>query len=143
MINFVENYLQLEDTGQIEDNPLFNTNNVCILYFSIDEDEEYMKEILGTYPGDINNYSLTSPTEYWIDPEHTFSNVYLDKKISENDDYLILNNEIYCKIRNCFGVFNEIERKSVFNKESLEIEIHMKKVNLLSINNTDKSFIYK
>jgi hypothetical protein len=143
MINFVENYLQSEGGEQSEDNPLFNTNNVCILYFSIDEDEEYLKEILGTYPGDMNNFYLTSPADFWSDPEETFSNVYLDKKISENKDYLILNYEIYRKIRDCFGVFNEIERNSVFNKENLEIEIHLRKVNLLFINNTDKSFISK
>jgi hypothetical protein len=130
MIIFVDNYLQLEDDKQIEES-LFDTNNLCILYFSMDDDEEYRKEIIGTYPGDMNNFSLTSSADFWSDPEESFSNVYLDKQISENKDYLILTKDIYSKIIDSFGVFQEIERRSVFNKESLEIEIHLKKVNFI------------
>jgi hypothetical protein len=126
MIFFIEAYLA--DEKENDDTLLFNTNDVCILYFSNEDDDEYRKELIGTYPGDMNNFELISSSEFWLDPEETFSNVYLDKKISENKDYLIVTKDIYSTITKCFGVFNEIERKSIFNDENLEIEIHLKKV---------------
>lgn len=140
MIMFLEAFLDEKSVN--EDSVLFNTNNVCILNFSNDEDEEYRKEIIGTYPGDINNFSLTSPAEFWRDTNDTYSNMYLNKEIKENKDYLILSEDIYLSIKNIFGVYNEIERKSVFNEDSLEIEIHMKKVNILFYN-IDKSPFYQ
>ena len=109
---------------------LFNTNNVCLLYFdSGDEDEEEVRnDVLGSYPGVINNFMLTTSADCWTDPEEAFSNVYLCKEAKETSDYLIIPKDIYSEIKSNFSVIHEIERRCAIIDNTLQIDADLKKV---------------
>jgi hypothetical protein len=136
------------DLPNSEIEKIFNINNTCLLYFDTgeDEDDEDRKEIMGTYPGPINNFLLTGSSESWTDTEDLYTNIYLKKDIRENADYLIIPKDIYLIIKQIFGIsnFNEIIRKTVLNSDNqLHIEVNLAKVFIIKIKNlTDKSALH-
>lgn len=126
MINFLRTYTQkLKDSDNI-----FYVNNVALLYIDKeDDDPEDREEFLGSYPGPINNFFLIKGCNIWIDPLDTSSNIFLKKNIVEGRDYKLIPEDVYFKIKEVFGVYEEIERKTfTSNYNDIEVEIHYPKV---------------
>jgi len=125
MLVFVKNLF--ENKNETEN--LFDLNRICLLYFENDDEEK--SELIGSYPGQINNFLLVGNCDFWIDPKESYSNTYLSKDLRENADYLIISGNLYQNIKDVFGTikFNEIERKTVVNQENeLHVEVNLAKV---------------
>ncbi len=128
MINFLRTYI---DKSKDSDN-IFYINNIALLYIDKeDDDPEDREEFTGSYPGPINNFFLIKGINLWVDPQDDSSNKFLCKNILEGRDYKILPSEVYYKIKNIFGCYEEIERKSYILEDDIDVEIHLQKVNNL------------
>ena len=125
MVLFLKAYL---DKTKDLDN-IFYSNNIALLYIDReDDDPEDREEFLGCYPGPINNFFLIKGCNIWVDPLDNSSNKFLYKNIVEGKDYKLFPIEIYEKIKDIFGVYEEVERKSIEIKNEIEVEIHYRKV---------------
>lgn len=126
LMAFIKNFLEnSNDELEYLDN-MFFLNNVCLLFFN--EDSEYKEEILGCYPGPINNYVLFDHSDSWnsLDGYN-----YPSNKISEKLDYYAVSEEVYSFIKKIFGVYYDIERKSVTGGS--EVDMSLIKLNLILI----------
>ena len=140
MISFLKflNDPSLENVNE----SLFNTNNVCLLYFENGEEDEedVRKDVLGSYPGSVNNFLLTTSTDSWEDPEEPFTNVFLNKESRQNSDYLIIPKGIFDEIKSHFGATQEIERRSNLIEGVLQVDTNLKKVRENKYINFDSFF---
>lgn len=117
----------LEKTKDLDN--IFYTNNIALLYIDKeDDDPEDREEFLGCYPGPINNFFLIKGSNIWVDPLDNSSNKFLYKNIVEGKDYKLFPIEIYEKLKDIFGVYEEIERKPYEINNEIEVEIHYRKV---------------
>ena len=125
MITFLKTCTEkLKDSDNI-----FYVNNIALLYIDKeDEDPEDREEFMGSYPGPINNFFLIKGCDLWVDPLDMSSNRFLYKNIIEGRDYKLIPGDVYQKIKNVFGVYEEIERKSFSAENDIEVEIHYYKV---------------
>lgn len=126
----------LDNSVENKQESLFNTNNVCLLYFLNDEEDEdeTRKEVLGSFPGPINNFMLTTSTDSWEDPEDSYTNTFLNKNCRGNSDYLIIPKSTFEEINSHFGANNTIERRSNFIDGTLQVDINLRKIRVLFIN---------
>ena len=125
MINFLKTYLE----KQKDLDNIFYVNNIALLYIDKeDDDPEDREEFLGSYPGPINNFFLVKGSDLWVDPEDESSNKVLYRNIVEGRDYKLIPYEIYSKIKDIFGIYEEIERKTFSLNEEIEVDIHYQKV---------------
>ena len=130
MVLFLKAFL--EKTKDLDN--IFYTNNIALLYVDKeDDDPEDREEFLGCYPGPINNFFLIKGCDLWIDPLDDSSNKFLYKNIMEGKDYKLFPFEIYEKLKDIFGVYEEIERKPIDVNNEIEVEIHYRKVKILNI----------
>ena len=129
MITFLKTYTEkLKDSDNI-----FYVNNIALLYIDNEEDEtEDREEFVGSYPGPINNFFLIKGSDIWVDPVDASSNRFLYKNIVEGRDYKLVPAEVFYKIKDVFGCYEEIERKSHELENDIEVEIHFQKVNKLT-----------
>lgn len=117
----------MEKTKDLDN--IFYTNNIALLYIDKeDDDPEDREEFLGCYPGPINNFFLIKGSNIWVDPLDNSSNKFLYKNIVEGKDYKLFPIEIYEKLKDIFGVYEEIERKPYEINNEIEVEIHYRKV---------------
>lgn len=128
MVVFLKYYLD----NSVDIEAIFNKNNICLLYFN--QEDEVKKEIIGTYPGPINNFYLSSSTDNWTDKEESHTNTYINKNIQETSDYLIIPKGFYKIAKELFDINVEIERKSILYENKLQLEIHLMKIKVLYIN---------
>lgn len=125
MLTFLKTYTEkLKDSDNI-----FYVNNIALLYIDKeDEDPEDREEFNGSYPSPINNFFLVKGSDVWVDPVDSSSNRFLYKNIVEGRDYKLVPAEVYFRIKEVFGCYEEIERKCVELENDNEVEIHYQKV---------------
>ena len=111
-------FVELLDKENIDKNSLFQINPLCLKYFS--QKEENQEENKGIYCGEINNFLFIKPKLYWPDDLQKYTNIFLDEEKSLNlNNFLILDEEIYTKLKNYMGTNYEIER---INDKNYNIE---------------------
>jgi ubiquitin C-terminal hydrolase len=128
LIPFIKHLIE-NDTNDIDLDNAFFLNNVCLLFFSNEADDSELKlDIMGSYPGPVNNYVLLDEHLNW---NHTqdFSSTFSIKVSKEKVDYYIVNADIYRIIKNIFGVYYDIERKVVGG----EVEVNLVKIKTIFI----------
>lgn len=66
------------------------------------------------YCGPINNIFLLDEKDFWFDPNETYTNVFIEKNIQYDVDYLTIPVKNYNVLKSVFGVYDiyEIKRKS-------------------------------
>ena len=111
----------------IKSDKLFSANNVCLLYFekNIDEDET---ELNGVFPGPINNFFFCKQKIFWYDPVDTYTNTFLKKDVSEKNEYELIDIEQYKIINFYFENNSEIERYIIDDENNCEINLFEFKV---------------
>ena len=111
----------------IKSDKLFSANNVCLLYFekNIDEDET---ELNGVFPGPINNFFFCKQKFFWYDPVDTYTNTFLKKDVSEKNEYELIDIEQYKIINFYFENNAEIERYIIDDEKNCEINLFEFKV---------------
>ena len=126
-MTFLKTYTEkLKDSDNI-----FYVNNIALLYVDKEADDmEDREEFIGCYPGPINNFFLCKGSDVWVDPLDSSSNRFLYKDIVEGPDYKLVPADVYNRIKDVFGCYEEIERKCYELESDIEVEIHYRKVNL-------------
>lgn len=134
MLIFTKLLIETRDED-VQEN-LFNLNNVCLLFFETEEDED-SRDLVGSYPGVINNFLLTRTKESWKDPEDAGSSIFLTKEARENSDYLLVPEMIYKDIVEIFkSCEDSIERRSLLMGQDLAVDVNLTKIKILFINET-------
>ena len=111
---------------------LFQINPLCLMYFSQKDEEQ--EENQGIYCGEVNNFLLIKPKKYWPDQEQKYSNVFLDnEKIINKDNFIILEDEIFTKLKFFMGINYEIERINN-NKYSIDENINLYDFKIIFLN---------
>jgi len=112
---------------------LFQFRKTMYLYFHEEiSNEDYLK--YASYPGPINNLSIISNCNHWVDPDpkEKYTNQYLANKSIENDDFQIIDQDTYSIIKKIFGVNYELERKIIENSDKeIDIEVYLLKFKIL------------
>ena len=110
IINFLA-FVEYLNKDNINYKSLFQINPLCLMYFSQkDEDQEENK---GLYCGEINNFLLIKPKQYWPDDSQKYTNVFLDnEKFINKDNFIILEEEPYSRLKYFMGINYEIEREN-------------------------------
>ena len=124
-------FVDMLNKENIDKNSLFQINPLCLMYFSINNEEQENK---GIYCGEINNFLLINPKPYWPDSLQKYSNICIDKNISNNiDNFLILDKEIYTKLKSSMGINYEIERMNN-NKNNINKNINLYDFKIMFLN---------
>ena len=124
-------FVDMLNKENIDKNSLFQINPLCLMYFSINNEEQENK---GIYCGEINNFLLINPKPYWPDSLQKYSNICIDKNISNNiDNFLILDKEIYTKLKSSMGINYEIERMNN-NKNNINKNINLYDFKIIFLN---------
>ena len=111
-------FVEFLDKENIDKNSLFQINPLCLMYFS--QNEENQEENKGIYCGEINNFLFIKPKLYWPDDLQKHTNIFIDEEKSLNlNNFLILDEEIYTKLKYYMGTNYEIER---INDKNYSIE---------------------
>ena len=74
------------------------------------------------YCGPINNTFLLKEKDFWFDPFDNYTNIYIDKNIKLDSDFLIIPENNYNILKSSFGIYDifEIER---YNNEIFLIDL--------------------
>jgi hypothetical protein len=91
----------------------FDKNFVFNNYFS----QENKIGAFPAYPGPIDNISITSFKDYWMDFKNDDENYFVKKDLKLNEDYVLVNSEDWDLLKKVFGATNEIKRK----KDNLDL----------------------
>ena len=126
MLDFIQKFNNTKEKAD----QLFIANNVCLLYYEQNEDDS--QESKGNFCGPINNYELTKQKNFWVDPDKSYTNVYLRKDIENQKNFELINKEIYTKINFYFKNTFEIERFCYDNNGN--VEIFLFEIQLLFLN---------
>ena len=123
MVVFIKLMIESPDDESI--NTLFNLNNVCLLFFESDQEED-KSDLIGCYPGVINNFLLTTSKRILKDPQINSSELVLKKEARENSDYILVSEKIYMEIETSFSFCEKsIERNSIKFNEDLLVDVHL------------------
>jgi hypothetical protein len=126
MAVFIKLLIECQDEEAIDS--LFDLNNVCLLFFESEEEEE-RKDLLGCFPGVVNNFLLSRYKEAWKDPSEPSSEIFLTKVAREISDYVLVPEQIHKEILDLFSMTEEpIQRKSVMTDQELLIDVHLASV---------------
>ena len=127
-ISFIDNLKK----DKIDTNSIFQINPLCLMYFS--QNEEVQEENKGLYCGEINNFLYIKTKLYWPDELQKYTNIFLDKdKCTNLDNIIILEEEIYLKMKSCMGINYEIERINN-NKYSIDKNIDLYDFKIIYLN---------
>ena len=127
--NNEENDIEL---GQL----LFQFSKTFYLYYKPNLSNDIFFKYCPAYPGPLNNYHISGNCNIWYDPKkgEEYTNQFLSNKIIENNDYQIVDEDIYNLLTKVFGSpLQEIVRKIHFNEKDQypEIEIHLLKYKII------------
>ena len=116
---FIEPFLTKDDKnnlikGSFEPNYVFNH------YFNKDEKKK-SNYSYPAYPGPINNYSLLSFKDCWKDNINLEENIFFNKNLEKNKDYIFVNYYDWNFLNQIFDSTNEIKRK-INNLDLTEIK---------------------
>ena len=116
----------------IDFNSLFQTNPLCLMYFSQNNEEQ--EETKGIYCGEANNFLFIKPKLYWPDDLQKYTNVFLDKeKFINKDNFIILDEEIFTRLKFFMGINYEIERIKD-KKYSIDKNINLYEFKIIFLN---------
>ena len=116
----------------IDHKSLFQINPLCLMYFSQKDEEQ--EENQGLYCGEVNNFLLIKPKKYWPDETEKYSNIFLDEeKFNKKDNFLILEDDIYTKLKFFMGINYEIERIND-SKYSIDKNINLYDFKIIFLN---------
>ena len=125
-------FADMLNNENIDKNSLFQTNPLCLMYFSTNNEEQ--EENKGIYCGEINNFLLINPKSFWPDSLQKYSNIFLDKSKSTNlNNFLILEEDIYTNLKSSMGINYEIERIND-NKYSMDKNINLYDFKIMYLN---------
>ena len=77
------------------------------------EKEKNKKKGYCTFPGLIDNYSISNWTDYWNDPLNEDENNYIQPNLVYNKDYYLLEKSDFEFLKDFCGVTNIIKRKKI------------------------------
>ena len=125
-------FIEYLNKDNIDYKSLFQINPLCLMYFSQKDEEQ--EENQGLYCGEGNNFLFIKPKKYWLDETQKYSNVFLNKeKFTNKDNYLILDDELYTRLKFFMGINYEIERIND-NKYSIDKNINLYDFKILFLN---------
>ena len=102
------------------------------MYFSQNNEEQ--EETKGIYCGEANNFLFIKPKLYWPDDLQKYTNVFLDKeKFINKDNFIILDEEIFTRLKFFMGVNYEIERIKD-KKYSIDKNINLYEFKIIFLN---------
>ena len=127
--NNEENDIEL---GQL----LFQFSKTFYLYYKPNLSNDIFFKYAPAYPGPLNNFHISGNCDFWFDPkkEEEYTNQFLSNKVIENNDYQIVDEDIYNLLSKVFGSpMQEIIRKIHYNEKDIypEIEIHLLKYKII------------
>lgn len=105
------------------------TNRILVLYFNYDSNSE---NYIGSYPGPINNFSAFRFCDNWRDPVDEEANQYIAKGLREREDFIILKEDVYLKLKNVFGANFEIKRQLISDNNEKMIELYLQEVHSIN-----------
>ena len=116
----------------IDFNSLFQTNPLCLMYFSQNNEEQ--EETKGIYCGEANNFLFIKPKLYWPDDLQKYTNVFLDKeKFINKNNFILLDEEIFTRLKFFMGINYEIERIKD-KKYSIDKNINLYEFKIIFLN---------
>ena len=108
IINFIS-FAENLSKENIKYDSLFQVNPLCLMYFS--QKDEISDENKGIYCGEGNNFLFIKQKLFWPDNVQKYSNVYINSEMFKNfENFFILEEEIYTRLKFFVGVNFEIER---------------------------------
>ena len=127
--NNEENDMEL---GQL----LYQFSKTFYLYYKPNLSNDIFFKYTPSYPGPLNNFHISGNCNFWFDPKigEEYTNQFLSNKVIENNDYQIVDEEIYNLLTKVFGSpLQEIVRKIRYNEKDTypEIEIHLLKYKIM------------
>ena len=116
--SFLKDYINIRNYT-IHDNQyfskVFDKNYIYNNYF---EDKEKItqkaKNNYNSFPGLIDNYSISNWTDYWNDPLNEDENNFLNSNLIDNKDYYLLAKSDFEFFKEFFGVTNIVKRRKDF-----------------------------
>jgi hypothetical protein len=127
MAVFIKLLIECQDDETIES--LFDLNNVCLLFFESEEEED-RKDLLGCFPGVVNNFLLSRYKEALKDQSDPSSDIFLTKLVREISDYVLVPEHINKEIIDLFSITEDpIQRKSILIDQDCVVDVHLANVN--------------
>ena len=115
---------------------LFQFSKTFYLYYKPNLLNDIFFKYAPAYPGPLNNFHISGNCHFWFDPKsgEEYTNQFLSNKVIENNDYQIVDEDIYNLLEKVFGSpMQEIVRKIHYNEKDTypEIEIHLLKYKVI------------
>lgn len=91
----------------------------------------------GIYPGPVNNLFIIDFKDCLVDPDldELHTNTYIKKGLREDEHFLYLNESNWSIVKQFFGYTYEIERKTVNLADNTVIEVNLRKLKILILDN--------
>jgi len=92
------------------------------------------------YCGPINNTFLLNEKDFWYDPSENYTNIFIDKNIKFDCDFLIIPENNYNILKSTFGIYDifEIER---YNNEVFLLDLKILILSKLFIEKKKENYI--
>lgn len=148
LINFLNKLFSIKDkdlnNGNTHSNNfdrMFDRNKILRQYFSEKEEESNEYINYGLYPGPINNFHIADFKDCLIDIEESekYTNTYIRKGIKEDEDFFYISEKEWNLMKEIFDYNYEIERHTATINNNLLIEVNLKKMKILLINENMKN----
>ena len=113
---------------------LFDRKNVLLLYLNdSSSDKDEYKRYLGNYPGPVNNFFIIDYKDLWEDPDddESYTNTLLREDLKENNDYMLIPENVWVKLKSVFGCYQEIERHYITNDLVVSVETYLRRIKVL------------
>ena len=135
-LNFVNKITPLNKyKNEKELDSIFDVNSLFLSYFS--EDNINKEDMIGIYCGKINNINFIKLKNYWADNQDEYTNIFVNKKFfdkSKNENYLLIEEDIYNKLKYLMGINYEIKRIKTKEENILFDDINLYPIKILFLN---------
>ena len=110
---FIESYCFAKEINSLKQffNDSFNLNYVYKHYLSDEKIKNTENHEYYPFPGPINNLTLTTYKDIWIDPFNSEENDLINKNLILGKDYYYISYKEWIILQNAFSSTNEIKRK--------------------------------
>ena len=114
--NFIKDYINEREKGLKRNyfNKVFEPSYTYHSYFDEETTSKNNKDTKNdfySFPGIIDNYSISDWVDFWFDPLNEDENNYIQQNLEYNKDYFLLEKTDFEFLQNFFGVSNIIKRK--------------------------------
>ena len=135
-LNFVNKITPLNKyKNEKELDSIFDANSLFLSYFS--EDNINKEDMIGIYCGKINNINFIKLKNYWADNQDEYTNIFVNNKFfdkSKNENYLLIEEDIYNKLKYLMGINYEIKRIKTKEENILFDDINLYPIKILFLN---------